>query len=150
MNLESWMVRRVTTESLWTALPVEQECKYSQFQHLTECARRHISPTTSKTHDFKTTPATTGLALCPDATLGIKAHRWVLVNTHGTPMPAREGRGEPNSTTTRQQDSDTYMTPQHVCQTLTLPPGPISSFFFLSRFCVLLLVLFSSSQVFPV
>ena len=35
-------------------------CKYSQFQHLTECSRQHISSTTSKTHDFKTTPATNG------------------------------------------------------------------------------------------
>ena len=53
----------------------------------------NTSPTTSKTHDFKTTPATKGLELCLDATQGIKAHRSVLVNTHGTPMPAREGRG---------------------------------------------------------
>ena len=79
-------------------------CKYSQFQHLTDCARQHISPTTSETHDFKTTPATKGLALCClDATLVIKAHRWVPVNTHGTPMSAREGLGEAqqhhNSTT---------------------------------------------------
>ena len=34
-----------------------------------------------------------GLALCLDATVGIKAHLWVLVNSHGTPMPAREGCG---------------------------------------------------------
>ena len=38
-------------------------------------------------HDHMTskkTPATKRLALCLGATLGIKAHRWVPVNTHGT------------------------------------------------------------------
>ena len=56
----------VTTESFRTALPVEQGCKYSQFQQSTECSRQHISPTTSKT-----------TWVCLDATLGVKAHRWV-------------------------------------------------------------------------
>ena len=55
--------------------PAHPKCKYSQFQHLTECARQHISPTTSKTHDFKTTPATNELTLCLDATLGIGGSR---------------------------------------------------------------------------
>ena len=42
-------------------------CQYSRFLPLTECSRQHISPTTSKTHDYKTTPATKGwrFALMP-------------------------------------------------------------------------------------
>ena len=66
---------------------------YSQVQQLTECSRQHISSTPSKTTWLQDHTNHKGLALCLDATLGIKAHRWVPVNTHGTPMPAREGRG---------------------------------------------------------
>ena len=98
-DLESWMVRMVTTESFRTALPVEQGCKYSQFQQSTGCSRQHISPTTSKT-----------TWVCLDATLGVKAHRWVQVNTLGTPMPAREGRGLPKCTTKRQQAANKTQT----------------------------------------
>ena len=36
LNVESWMVRMITTERFWTGLPVEQGCKYSQFKQLTE------------------------------------------------------------------------------------------------------------------
>ena len=62
-------------------------------------ATTHLSDHVHDHMTFNTTPATKGLALCLDATLGIKAHRWVPANTHGTPMPAREGRGQPKSTT---------------------------------------------------
>ena len=89
----------VMTESFRTALPVEQRCENSQFQQLTKCSRQHISPTTSKTTRLHDHINQKGLALCLGATLGNKAHRWVLVNTDGTPMPAREGRAQPTSTT---------------------------------------------------
>ena len=59
-------------------------CKYSQFQHLTECALQHNSLTTSKTHDFKTTPATKGLALCLDAT------PWYAESLHCSMTPLAE------------------------------------------------------------
>ena len=47
---ETWISNRgrhewpMTTESLWTALPVEQAYKYSQFQQLTECTPRRHGP----------------------------------------------------------------------------------------------------------
>ena len=94
----------VITESLWTALSVEHACKYSQLQQLTGCSRKqqltgcsrkHISRSTSKTtwlHDYTNHR---GLALCFDATLGIKARRSVPVNTHGTPIPRRKAVDSP-------------------------------------------------------
>ena len=63
-------------------------------------------------HNFKTAPATKALALCLNATLGRS-----MPTVHRCPQG--KAVGWPNSTTTRQQDSDIYMTPHHVCQTLT-------------------------------
>ena len=59
-DVESTVKTRCAACSLARSCP--GRCKYSQFQHLTECARQRISPITSKTHDFKTTPATRHIA----------------------------------------------------------------------------------------
>ena len=101
-------------------------CKYSQFRRLTECSRQHIFPTTSMTTLRQDSTNHKGLALCLDATLGIKAHRWVPVNTRGTPMPQRRkavGSPEaPQTTTTRQQDSNTFVEHLHGCGAGSLRP----------------------------
>ena len=82
-----------------------QFCKYSQFQHLTECARQHISPTTSKTHDFKAAPATAGaLHWChpPRYTDARKGRPWEAQDHH-------------NSTTTLRHLHDTAARLSNTC-----------------------------------
>ena len=60
----------------------EDFCEYSQFQHLTECSRQ-THPTTSKTHGFKTTPATKGWRFAREsanqdvAIVGAKIAEWL-------------------------------------------------------------------------
>ena len=58
-----------------------------------------------------------GLALC-EATLGIKAHKWVPVNTHGAPMPAMEGQRHsfPGAETFRNQQEVPQKIPQEIPQ----------------------------------
>ena len=89
----------------------EETCKYSQFQHLTECARTHL---------LKTTPATKGLVLCLDANPG---HQGTSVGPGQYPRYTDARKGRPwvahqhhNSTTrlrhlhdTAARLSNTYM-----------------------------------------
>ena len=81
-------------------------CKYSQFQHLTECSRQHISPTTSKAHDFQTTPATKGWRF---ALMAPWASRQIG-GSHRCPQRKAVGSQKaPQTTTTRQQDTNTLL-----------------------------------------
>ena len=106
----------------WWRLRIFEKCFQSSrcvsiisFQQLTERTRQLMSPTTSKTTWFHDCTSHKRLTLSFDATLGIKAHRWVLVNTHDTPMPAKEGGNSPKSP----QDSNTYTTTDQLRWTFT-------------------------------
>ena len=73
--------------TLVPAHAIEQGCcKYSQFQHLTECSRQHISlQPRPRQHDFKTTPTTKGwrFALMPPWDQGTSEGRpWVAQMHH--------------------------------------------------------------------
>ena len=77
-----------------------------------------------------------GLALCLDATLGIKAHRWVPARTPTVHRCPREGRGWPTTRSTVRQTCTTKKKGRHHClQQRT------SFCCFLKRFCFLLFFL---------
>ena len=69
------------------------------------------------------------LALCLDATLGIKAHRWgPSKDTLGTPMPEREGRGwHTTRSTVRQTCTIKRQTPLSLTTYMVAEPCSVQS-----------------------